>query len=164
MLINSGIPEKDDLIKITPSEERFSKGAVAVIECFQEIPCDPCVKACKPGAISIPGGINGLPVLDFDICNGCGLCISMCPGLAIFVIDKTYSDEFALVKLPYEYIPVPAEGAYVTGLNRAGEKLGSFKIIKVTSGGKLNKTYTISLAVPKELAMEIRDITVEVKE
>ena len=156
----TGIPTKRDIIKVAPSDVRFSKGAVAVVECFQEIPCDPCVKACKRGAISMPGGVNGLLVVEFDLCNGCGLCISMCPGLAIFVVDKTYSDEFALIKLPYEYVPVPEAGQYVAGLNRAGEKMGDFEVVKVISGGRKNMTYTISLAVPHELAMEIRDIQI----
>jgi len=160
MLTTDGISANADIKKVTPSDESFSKGALAVIECFQEIPCDPCVKACKLGAINIPGDINALPVLDTELCNGCGLCISMCPGLAIFVVDKTYSDKLALVKLPYEYVPVPIAGQYVTGLNRAGESVGSFEVINVKSGSGKNMTYTVSLAVPQDLAMEVRDIQI----
>ena len=160
MLINDGIPSKGDIAKIMPSDERFTEGPVAIVECFQEIPCNPCVKACKRGAITMPGDINSLPVVDTKKCNGCGICISFCPGLAIFVIDKTYSRELALVKLPFEYIPVPQKGQYAAGLSRAGEELGSFEVIRVSSGGEKNKTYTITLAVPQELAMEVRDIRV----
>jgi len=160
MLTRDGIPTKEDLAKVTPSDERFSEGPVVIIECFQEIPCDPCVKACNRGAITMPRDINDLPKVDEKLCNGCGICISMCPGLAIFVIDKTYSKELALIRLPFEYVPVPKQGQYVTALDRAGEELGSFEVIKVTSGGKKNKTYTISLAVPQKLAMEARDIKV----
>ncbi len=43
-----------------------------------------------------------------------------CPGLAIFIIDETYSETEATVLLPYEYLPLPKEGDYVTGLNRGG--------------------------------------------
>ena len=162
MLISNGVPTKDDLSKVTPSDKRFSEGPVAIVECFQEIPCDPCVKACKRGAISMPRDINDLPIVDEKLCNGCGICIAMCPGLAIFVVDKTYSKEQALVRLPFEYVPVPEQGQYIRALNRAGEELGSFEVIKVISGGKINKTYTISLAVPQELAMEVRDIRVDI--
>ena len=158
MLINDGIPTTEDLIKVTPSEERFFEGPVAVVECFQEIPCDPCVKACRRGAIKMPRDINDIPVVDAKLCNGCSLCISLCPGLAIFVVDKTYSEDMALVKLPFEYVPVPQAGQYVVALDRAGDELGRYEVIRVTSGGKKNKTYTISIAVPKDMAMEARDI------
>ncbi|MCL2222072.1 MAG: 4Fe-4S binding protein [Oscillospiraceae bacterium] len=160
MLLNDGIPRAEDLAKVTPTDERLKKGPVVIVECFQEIPCDPCVKACKRGAITMPGGINDIPLVDFDLCNGCSLCISMCPGLAIFVVDKTWSEDRARVLIPYEYLPVPEVGQSVTGMDRAGKELGSFEVVKVNSGGKKNKTWTISIAVPQELAMEVRGINV----
>ena len=160
MLINDGIPTKEDLAKVCPPAERLASGPVAIAECFQEIPCNPCIMACKQGAISMARDINDLPLVDTKRCNGCGLCISRCPGLAIFVVDKTYSEDMALVKLPFEYVPVPKAGQYAAGLDRSGKERGWFEVIKVTSGGKKNMTYTISLAVPQELAMEIRNIRV----
>lgn len=158
MLINTGIPAKEDLAGVAPSEERFAKGPVAILECFQKIPCNPCVDACKFNAITKPGDINDLPEMDFDKCNGCGLCIAQCPGLAVFVVDKTYSPSHAVVRIPYEFIPVPDSGQFACGLNRSGEDQGWFKVVKVVSGGRENKTYTIWLAVPQELAMEVRNI------
>jgi len=109
----------------------------------------------------MPRDINDLPVLDAERCNGCGLCITLCPGLAIFVVDKTYSEELALVKLPYEYVPVPKQGQFAVGLDRAGRELGSFEVVKVTSGGKKNMTWIITLAVPQDLAMEVRGVRVD---
>lgn len=160
MLIQNGIPTPEDILSVTPSEERFAKGAVAIAECFQKIPCNPCTKACGKQAIRIEPDINETPKVDFDVCNGCGACIARCPGLAIFVVDKTYSETEALVKLPFEFLPVPKEGQLVCGLSRSGEELGWFPVVKVISGGKKNMTYILSLAVPKELAMEVRNIKV----
>ncbi len=160
MLINDGIPTKDDLAQVYPPQARLEQGAVAIVECFQQIPCNPCIKACPQKAINMANDINDLPKVDFDKCNGCSICVSRCPGLAIFVVDMNYSDDMALVKIPFEYVPLPQKGQFATAVNRAGEEMGSFEVVKVTSGGKKNMTYVISLAVPKDMAMEIRNIKV----
>jgi Fe-S-cluster-containing hydrogenase component 2 len=110
------------------------------------------------GAISKPGGINDLPIVDFEVCNGCGACIKQCPGLAIFVVDKTYSETHAIVRIPHEFVPVPEKGQLVVGMDREGEERGKFEVEKVISGGAVNKTTVVWLRVPKELAMEIRAI------
>ena len=102
--------------------------------------------------------INNLPILDFDKCNGCGVCLSRCPGLAIFIVDASYSATEAIVRIPFEYYPVPQVGEKVVGLNRAGEELGTFEVNKVQSGGQKNKTYTVWLVVPQDLAMDVRGI------
>lgn len=155
-----GIPTGEDLAKVTPPPERLARGPVAITECFQNIACNPCTQACPRKAISMEPDINALPHVDAEACNGCGTCIARCPGLAIFVVDMTYSEEMALVKLPFEFLPVPQEGQYVCGLDRAGEEKGWFRVVRTMSGGKTNMTWVISLAVPKELAMEVRNIRV----
>ena len=159
MLFETGIPTKEDIQKVAPPEERFAKGPVVIVECFQEIPCNPCVDACKTAkAITKQRDINDLPRVDFDKCNGCGLCIAQCPGLAIFVVDKTYSATHAVVRIPYEFVPVPAQGQFACGLDRAGEEKGWFEVVRIMNGGPKNKTTTVWLAVPQDLAMEVRSI------
>ena len=89
-----------------PSEERMKLGPVACIECLQQIPCNPCEEACPRGAITVGKEITGLPTLDEEKCNGCGICMTRCPGLAIFGLNAVYSEKTALVSFPYEYVPV----------------------------------------------------------
>ena len=160
MLIETGTPTKEDLQTVAPPDERFAKGPVAIVECFQEIPCNPCVDACSFHAINMQKDINDLPKVDFGKCTGCGLCIAQCPGLAIFVVDKTYSATHAVVRLPYEFIPVPEKGQYACGLDRTGEEMGWFEVLRVAPGGPKNKTTVLWLAVPLELSLEVRNIRV----
>lgn len=161
MLEKTGIPTDDDLEKVIPDKKRLAKGPVVIIECFQRIPCDPCAISCKLGAIKPFKDINDLPIVDFDKCTGCGICISSCPGLAIFVIDMNYSDEKSLIKIPHEMLPLPEKGEDVYALGRAGSILGKVKVKKVIK--IKNKTNIISLKVPKSMAMKVRSIKVEGK-
>jgi len=160
MLAVTGIPTTEDLATRMPPKERLQKGPVVMIECFQKIPCNPCTKACKRNAIQPMEDINELPRVNFDNCNGCGLCISRCPGLAIFVIDETYSDKESTVSLPFEFLPLPEEGEEVDLLDRAGVKVGRGKVIKVKNGKYEDKTPVITVTVPKELTMVVRNIRV----
>ncbi|MEW6070858.1 MAG: 4Fe-4S dicluster domain-containing protein [Candidatus Thermoplasmatota archaeon] len=137
-----------------PSKKRISKAAFAVLECPQEIPCDPCIKACKFGAIT-KKSLIAVPEIDFDKCTGCASCVPQCPGLAIFVINMNYSDEEALVTLPYEF-ELPKVGEKVDALDREGKVVGSAKIIKARL--EKDKTGVISIAVKKSLGMMVRNI------
>ena len=85
-----GYISKQELIdaKQDISDARYAKGPVAVIECVQEIPCNPCEGACKFNAITIGEPITNLPKINETNCTGCGVCVAQCPGLAIFIVDK----------------------------------------------------------------------------
>jgi Fe-S-cluster-containing hydrogenase component 2 len=123
---------------------------------LQKIPCNPCADACARGAIQPFVDINERPIVEWSLCNGCGLCLTRCPGLAIFVVDYTYSEKQALVKIPFEFSPLPEEGEWVTALNRSGHKVGEAQVIRAQNGQ--NKTVILWLAVPKDLMMEVRNI------
>ena len=131
MLSRTGVATIDDITSILPPEERMKQGPVAIIECFQNIPCNPCATSCAKKAIKEFSDINDRPVIDYDKCNGCGTCISNCPGLAIFVVDETYSDQEALIKIPYEFTPLPSKGQSVDALDREGNKVGKARVVKV---------------------------------
>lgn len=138
------------MVDINPSRP------TAVIECRQKIPCNPCADACPRGAIRPMADINERSELDASRCNGCGLCLTVCPGLAIFVVDPGYAPGRALVKIPYEFLPLPAAGETVDAVDRAGRTVGTAEVVKVQDSR--NKTRVIWLTVAPELAMTVRHI------
>lgn len=145
-------------LKLLPPEERLKKGPVVIIECPERIPCNICVDACPFHAIEMET-ISSLPVVNWEKCIGCGVCVSLCPGLAIFVMDLS-KDNVAHVTVPHEFLPVPKKGDEVTVLSREGKPLGKGKVVKVW---ERNKTYVVTVEVPKEMALEVRAIWVERK-
>jgi Fe-S-cluster-containing hydrogenase components 2 len=156
MLEVTGVPTQEQIDSVFPSIERLEKGPVAVIECYQSIPCNPCSTACKFGGIAHMEDINDLPKTDFDKCNGCTLCVSRCPGLSTMVVDYTYSADQALLKIPYEFRPLPAEGETVMGLDREGNEIMPITVVKVMNSKALDRTPVISIAVPKDQIKVIR--------
>lgn len=139
-----------------PSKQRLESGPVAVIECIQEIPCNPCESACRFNAIVIGKPITNLPRLVEERCRGCGECIPACPGLAIFLVNKAYSSEEAAVSIPYEYLPLPEVGSTVDALDRRGERVCSGRVIKVANPRKNDNTAVVTLAVPKRYSDQVR--------
>lgn len=150
--------QEQELATQIPPQERLKRGPVAIMECVEEIPCNPCVEICPQGAISISGGLNRIPRLDWENCNGCGVCISGCPGLAIFMVDLTEGKEKAKVALPYEFLPLPEKGETVLALDREGNPLGSVEVLRVQNGRRLDRTPIITIALPREWALQARNI------
>lgn len=161
MLSQTGVPSIEDLNKVFPSDERLNKGPVAIIECFQNIPCNPCYTACSRNAIKQFKDINDLPNINHQECNGCGLCISKCPGLAIMVLDMEFSDTEALIKIPYEFLPLPNKQDIVMGLDREGSYVCDVRVENVLNTKSLDRTPIISVVVKKEFAKIIRNIRME---
>jgi len=161
-LKETGFLTKEELKKSSgyPSKARFKEGPVAVIECTQEIPCDPCKTACKFEAIEIGEPITNTPVLKEEECTGCGLCVAQCPGLAIFIVDKTYSKDMATVSFPHEYFPLPQKSLEIEAVNRKGEVICTGKVTKVLNSKKFDRTPVITIAVPKDKVDDIRGIKI----
>ncbi|MDR1247721.1 MAG: 4Fe-4S binding protein [Treponema sp.] len=159
-VLYAGFPSKEELAACpgVATAERMAKGPVAVIECVQRIPCNPCVGACPFGAIAMPGDLTMLPELDEDRCTGCGSCIPQCPGLAIFVVNMHYNAEEASVDFPYEYLPLPEKGMEVDAVNRAGERVCSARVLGAQKKESNDGTVVIRLAVPREYAGEVRSM------
>ncbi len=150
----TGVLDKKDVKK--PSETRLKKGPVVVVECVENIPCNPCVKVCPISAIEMKD-INDTPDVDHEKCTGCGLCVTECPGLAIFVVDCS-KDEYCLVTVPYEYLSVPEKGDYVDALDREGKKVCEAEVVRIRESGK---TYAVTLKVDRKLVWDVRGLKVK---
>lgn len=157
MLESTGVPTREQIDQVFPTKERLDKGPVAVIECYQNIPCNPCYTACNRDAIKKFNDINDLPNIDHDNCNGCGLCIANCPGLAIMVVDTTFSDTHALMKVPYELSPLPIVGDIVKGVDRGGDYVCDVKVNKIMNSKVLDRTSIVAIEVPKDMVKIIRN-------
>ena len=145
----TGVLSIDDLVQ--PSMKQMQKG-VAITECIQEIPCNPCVDSCPVNAISMKD-INAPPIVDYDRCIACGKCVGVCPGLAIFVVKKT--GENGLLTLPYEFLPVPKKDEQVITIDRDGRKVGKGVVKKVKKQGK---TMVVTIELNAKDLMNVRHI------
>jgi len=145
-----------DLAGHLPPKERLSRGAVVVVECLEQIPCNPCATVCPSKAIRVEPSIKDLPVVDYDRCTGCGLCVAVCPGLAIFIVDVSSPNQ-ATIKLPYEMLPQPKIGGQVALLDRQGKRCG---VGEVLAFSRQRETGVVTLAIDKKLAMQVRNIEV----
>jgi len=154
-----GFPSIDELRKagFLPSREELEKGACVCIECLEEIPCNPCETSCPSGAITVGDPITNIPVLDKSKCTSCGQCIAACPGLAIFI--KKISGQTASVRFPWEYVPMPIEGAEYDMVGRDGRFVCMGKVTKVTLIAKFNKTAVVSAEFPAEFVDEVISIS-----
>ncbi len=158
MLKRTGIACSEDIERARPDETRRKQGPVAWIECFREIPCDPCHDACRVGAIEEFSDINDLPCIDHEACTGCGLCVAACPGLAIFVIDETHSETQALLALPHEFTPLPDAGDEVVLMTRSGQEAGYGRVHRVQAPRAFDRTAVIWVIIPQDLVEQVRAI------
>jgi Fe-S-cluster-containing hydrogenase component 2 len=133
------------------------KGGLAVIECPQRIPCDPCGTSCPTGAILPFADINDVPKIDYEKCTGCAVCVARCPGLACFVVDLAYGGGLALVKLPYEMLPAPERGMSVECLGRTGEVVCGGRVVNVVEPLK-DRTKVVHVEIPLDRANDVRAI------
>ncbi len=142
--------------------ERFpgvihKKGIHPVIECTQNIPCNPCQDACPKKCISIGSNITSLPIAVAESeCIGCGMCVASCSGQAIFLVDEDCGDGSATVTLPYEFLPLPEEGTKGIALGRNGLEVCEATVVSVKTSKAFDKTNLLTMRVPKEYAMKAR--------
>ena len=151
MLNKNGVPSLEQIKSRFPSKELLLTPK-AITECYEEIPCNPCSTVCPFDAITIGEDINTPPVVDFDKCTGCGICVYNCPGLAIFTVQE--NEEHLLFKIPYEFVPYPNLGEIVHAVNRNGEIISKAVITKVQISSRQDKTVLLHVQVAKEYLHE----------
>ena len=156
----TGLPGQAELRNSpgVPGPDCLETGPVAYIECVQDIPCNPCEAACPFGAITVGQPITNLPRLNAEQCTGCGRCIALCPGLAIFTIHQHYSTTTALVAFPYEYVPLPQKGECVPCGDNAGQFVTTGTVVSVKCPHSYDQTAVVSVEVPKAHYLDVRTI------
>ena len=154
-LLKKGYIADDEIERFPGITHR--KGIHPVIECTQNIPCNPCQDACPKKCISIGENITSLPIVLQDCdCINCGMCVASCSGQAIFLVDEDCGDGTATVTLPYEFLPIPAEGTKGIALGRDGKKVCEATVVSVKTAKAFDKTNLLTMRIPKEYAMSAR--------
>jgi len=170
------IPEEwsriEEILKSKPgrTEPEFlpekRDGVSVVFHCEQEIPCNPCTSVCPKQAISTGDDIRGRPKFIGDeigeVCNGCTKCVTICPGLAITLVDYRKDDDYPTISLAHEFLKEDIQaGDVVTVLDTEGVPLGQAEVFKVAAGKKMDRTLLVRIKAPKEFATRIAGIQVQ---
>lgn len=162
-LLKNGFIAEDEI-------ERFpgvthSDGVHPVIECTQNIPCNPCQDACLKHCIKIGSNITALPAIDPEMkCTGCGMCVASCSGQAIFLVNEDCGDGTAEITLPYEFLPLPEKDDKGVALDRSGEVVCEAEVVNIRSAKAFDCTNLLTMKVPREYAMKARFFRREVSE
>ncbi len=152
-LLKNGFVEDEEIQRfpgVTDSPEIHP-----VIECTQNIPCNPCQDACPHHCILVGENITSLPHLcKENKCVGCGLCVASCPGQAIFLVKK--AEKSAEITIPYEFSPVPSVGTKGVALGRNGKVVCEAEVLSVKCLPAFDHTNLLTMKVPVEFAMRAR--------
>jgi len=166
------VPEQwyqtEEILKSRPGqvksamEPHIPAGLYPVFHCMQEIPCDPCASICPKGLILIDReDIRAIPAYtgDESNCVGCEKCITVCPGLAITLVDYRKDAEYPTVAIPYEFnYAVTPEDETVTVLDTEGAVLGDLEVVKVERVFGRDHTIVVKVRAPAAIAPRIAGI------
>jgi len=150
--------------EVIPEDEQ---DVFPVFHCHQEIPCNPCTSVCSQGMIYIDeNDIRDVPqFMAKELgkrCIGCEKCVTVCPGLAITLVDYRKNAETPTVTIPYEFSRETLhQGDHVTVLDVEGEPLGNVEVTRVRAAKANDRTILIQVAAPREIAKRIAGIQVQ---
>ena len=152
--------EELDELNALPPEEIVTSKRVAMIECTEEIPCNPCAYVCRVDAIS-KDSLSAPGTVDWEKCSGCTACVAVCPGLSIFL--QQIKDGKGYVTLPYELLPAPKDGDSVELIDRSGKVVGEGVIVKPTyqARGDAYPRWVVTVEMDEPaLSYEVRSIKI----
>ena len=150
--------------KTIPLEIKEPKSKVfPVIRCIQEIPCDPCIHVCPKDMIKMDGDpIFGLPRVVKDECTGCTLCVAVCPGLAITMVDLREEGPDGLVTVPFELLELEVEvGNRVDAVDMDGAFVTRAGVERIAKRKAYDRTLLVTLRVPKEKATQVAGFRIQ---
>jgi sarcosine oxidase subunit alpha len=156
--------EKSEVLKSKPGDVypqvdiNIKPHFTPVFQCLQDIPCNPCTTVCPKNCIALDkklGTIMDVPLYVNDDCIGCGLCVAICPGLAVSLV-KQVDESFAEVMLPHEYILDFAVGDNISITDIEGDLLEKAEVIAT----KFNNLVTVKMSVvnaPKAIGIRVQN-------
>ncbi len=164
--------EKMEILKSRPGQtwerskpELSQESFRPVFHCVQEIPCNPCTTVCRFDSIKLKGEtgtIMDLPEFE-GRCIACGLCVAICPGLAITLARLSEKPGLAEVVLPHEFANTYEPGSQVTLCDIDGNVLGQGTVLAQRFFKKYN-THLITVEIPAEWAHSAAGIRVQAPE
>ena len=152
--------EELERLNVIPEDEMIEGKRLAVIECTEEIPCNPCGFICPVDAI-LKESLCTPPLIDWNKCVGCTKCVCICPGLAIFLLMIDSNKGY--VTLPYEFLPKPKLGDVVELFDRSGKVIERGKIVNPTyqARGKAHPLWCVTVEFrDTEIINEVRAIKI----
>ncbi len=162
--------EKADILKSPPGPVQelrapaAEEGIFPVIHCKQEIPCNPCSTVCPEGSISMDGDpIKGRPRFS-GTCKGCMKCLTICPGLAITLVDYRKDAQNPVLFLPYEISNIKVEKEdTIDCVDVDGNALGSYRVLGARPTKNSDNTWVVRVQVPKAIAKKVVGFTIQDK-
>ena len=150
--------------ELPPAEE---EGVIPAFHCTQEIPCNPCTAVCPQGLIEIDeADIRKLPSFIGEqidkVCVGCERCVTICPGLAVTLVDYRKERDHPTVTIAYEFLRESIEvGDTVTVLDPEGQALGNVEVTGVRAIKAFDRTIAVRVRAPREYARRIAGIRIQ---
>ncbi|MBN1825395.1 MAG: (2Fe-2S)-binding protein [Candidatus Eisenbacteria bacterium] len=143
-------------------EETRREGIYPILHCTQEIPCNPCMTVCPNNLIHTEDHpILGMPEFDGD-CTGCMKCVTICPGLAVTLVDRRKDPESPVVIVPFELGAWRvAEGEEIAVVDHAGEALGRGRLLKILRPKSTPGTLLLRIEAPAAIANRIAGVRVQ---